>query len=381
MVETSQNELVTTHLILDEAAWDGIRDDWDELYAASPSASTPLDFTWLRSWWRSYGPAYGLGGLRIVTVWRATRLIGAAPLYMRRGTGGPLGVRRLGFIATGEAEFEETCPDYLNILYLPDEEAICVDSVWQAIGLMAWDHLEFIDLPEGTPLLRTQSVPHNAQRFSRGRCPVADLAGGFEAYLERLSSNSRQQARRLMREGERVGAQFEIIDMDQVAGAFDDLVRLHQERWSADGKPGVFGAPRFVEFQRNLVWQWLPVGRALLARLSLASEPLAVLYGFVTGQTFEFYQSGVRLETTGPLRSPGNLAHLLLMRALTDRGVTAYDFLRGSSSYKERLATRENQLIGVQIWRPTLRTAVYRSARLVWRVIGMGLRLVRRRTP
>jgi CelD/BcsL family acetyltransferase involved in cellulose biosynthesis len=299
---------------------------------------------------------------------------------VRRGRGGPLGVRHLRFISTGEAEIEETCPDYLNALYLPGEEAIFVDSLWHEVGLMSWDHLEFLDLPEDTPLLRTQSVPHNARRFLRGRCPIADLAGGFEAYLERLSSNSRQNARRLLREGERAGAQLEVIGIDQVVGAFDDLVRLHQERWTADGKPGVFATARFIEFHRNLVWQWLPVGRAVLARLSLASEPVAVLYGFVTGQTFDFYQSGVRLETTGPLRSPGNLAHLQLMRALTDRGVTAYDFLRGSSSYKERLATRENQLIGVQIWRPTLRTAVYHSVRIAGRIIRKGLRVVRRRT-
>jgi CelD/BcsL family acetyltransferase involved in cellulose biosynthesis len=112
--------------------------------------------------------------------------------------------------------------------------------------------------------------------------------------------------------------------------------------------------------------------------MSLAGNPVAVLYGFVTGQKFDFYQSGVRREINGPLRSPGNLAHLLLMRALTERGVTAYDFLRGSSSYKLRLATRENQLVGIRIWRPTLRAASYRLIQLVGRVVGKGPRAMKR---
>ena len=80
----------------------------------------------------------------------------------------------------------------------------------------------------------------------------------------------------------------------------------------------------------------------------LGDEPVAVLYGFVNGSRFDFYQSGVRRDVTGRLRSPGNLAHLRLMQTLAERGVTAYDFLHGISSYKERLATRENQLVGVQ---------------------------------
>jgi len=325
-----------------------------------------------------YGAAYGTGGLRVVTVWRGSRLIGAVPLYKGCQAGASLGGRHLRFISTGEAEHEETCPEYLNLLCLPGEEAACVDSVWAEVDRMAWDRLEFLDISEGSPLLRARTIPHAVRPFSRGCCPISDLGGGFEAYLGRLSSNVRQQARRLVREGERAGVLFELADAAQAAGAFDDLVRLHQDRWTLDGKPGVFAAPRFLKFHHNLVAEWLPRGRAVLARLSLAGDPLAVLYGFVTGQKFDFYQSGVRRETAGPLRSPGNLAHLLLMRALTERGVTSYDFLRGSSSYKQRLATRENQLVGVSIWRPTLRAASYRLLQLAGRIVGKRQRLLGR---
>jgi CelD/BcsL family acetyltransferase involved in cellulose biosynthesis len=104
---------------------------------------------------------------------------------------------------------------------------------------------------------------------------------------------------------------------------------------------------------------------------------VAVLYGFVTTQKFDFYQSGVQRDATGPLRSPGNLAHLLLMRALTKRGVTAYDFLRGSSPYKQRLSTRQNQLVGVRIWRPSLRAAGYRLIRFAGRVLSKRNQLMR----
>jgi CelD/BcsL family acetyltransferase involved in cellulose biosynthesis len=180
-----------------------------------------------------------------------------------------------------------------------------------------------------------------------------------------------------LREGE-AGAHFEVANVNQAAGAFDDLVKLHQERWNLDCQPGVFRAPRFTEFHRNLIQEWLPSGRAILARLSIAGAPVAVLYGFVNGLKFDLYQLGVRREPASLVHSPGILANLLLMRALTERGVTAYDFLRGSASYKLRLATRENQLVGVHVWRPTLRTAIHRSGQLAQRVFGKGQRLMRR---
>ena len=367
-----------TRVIQKEAEWDAIRDDWNNLYASNPYSSTFLDFDWLRGWWRVYGTVYGTEGLRVVTVWRGARLVAALPLYLGHGEGASLGGRHLQFISTGEAEYEETCPDYLNILCLSGEEPGCVDSIWTEVGRMAWERLEFLDLAEDSPLLMAQGLPQTLQPFSRGCCPISDLGGGFEAYLGRLSSNTRQQFRRLLREGERVDAQFELVGVEQAAGAFNDLVRLHQERWTSDGKPGVFAARRFTEFHRNLIVQWLPHGRAVLARLSLAGEAVAVLYGFVTGQKFDFYQSGVRRDAAGPLRSPGNLAHLLLMQALTKRGVTAYDFLRGSSTYKLRLATREKRLVGVRLWRPTPRAAIARLVRLAGRVVGQSEQLLRR---
>lgn len=375
--QMSASHDVTARVVCEEAEWDAIRPQWQALYAASPYASTPLDFDWLRLWWRIFGPTYGTGGLRIVTAWRGTRLVGALPLYEGRNGASLLGVRRLRLLSTGEAEYEETCPDYPNILCLRGEEDACLDAVWQCVAHLGWDHLELLDLPEDSPLLDNRALPRPARTFLRGRCPVADLTGGFEAYLARLSSNSRQQARRLLREGERAGATFEIVAADVAADAFDDLVRLHQARWTAEGKPGVFAATRFTAFHREIVRLWLPRGKAVLARVSLGDEPVAVLYGFMNGSRFDFYQSGVQRGVSGRLRSPGNLAHLLLMQTLAEKGVTAYDFLHGISSYKERLATRENQLVGVQIWRPTLRAATWRSGKLAARVTKRGLQLLR----
>lgn len=369
----TQGEPLTTRVIRDEAGWDAIRAQWDDLYAACPCASTPMDFCWLRGWWAAFGAEYGTGGLRIVTVWRGTDLIAVLPLYVRVASRRHLGVRCLRFISTGEAEHEETCPDYLGLLCLPTDEAACADAVWAEIGRLDWDELELLDLDARSPLVRAGTIPPGVRPVSRGICYIADLTGGFDAYVQRLGSHGRMKARRLLRDGEQADAKFEIVGADGIDGAFDDLVRLHQGRWAALGKPGAFAAPRFVAFHRRLIQEWLPSGRAVLARLSLRGEPVVALYGFVTRQKFDFYQLGMRREPGGPVRSPGNLALLHLMKALAERGVTTFDFLRGSASYKERLAGRETELIAIRTWRPTVRGVASRSVRLAREFVGRHL--------
>jgi CelD/BcsL family acetyltransferase involved in cellulose biosynthesis len=62
------------------------------------------------------------------------------------------------------------------------------------------------------------------------------------------------------------------------------------------------------------------------------------------------------------------------MRALSERGVLMYDFLRGDSFYKERLATDQNMLVKLQVWRPTVRATISRATQSASRTVDKVLR-------
>jgi len=374
-MQTSSHGL-ETRLIVSESDWNSIRADWEDLYARSACAVIPLSFDWLRTWWNVYGSEYGRLGLRILSWWRGSRLIGVLPLYQTRGR---YGVAQLRFISTGEAEFEETCPDYMNLMCLPGEESACADAAWLGIRQLKWDCLELMDLPSDAFLARSPQLPAGAKIVPRGRCPIADLTGGFEAYLGRLSANTRGQARRLIREGERAGVRFALATAESAPAVFDEMAMLHQSRWTARGKVGAFGAPRFLEFHRSLIATWINDGTAVLAQLSRGSNTLAVLYGFVRGPIFSFYQAGVRVEDAMPLHSPGNLAHLLLIQYLAGRGVITYDFLRGSAAYKERLARGANELITLRCWRESSGARARRALVVLGKIANRGRRALQRK--
>jgi CelD/BcsL family acetyltransferase involved in cellulose biosynthesis len=360
-------EPLTARMIEDAAEWDAIRADWDCLYLASPTATPALDFVWLRCWWQIYGPVYGAGGLRIVTLWRGRQLVGALPLYLDTAHV----ARCLRFISTGEAEYEETCPDYLNLLHLPGEEGACARAAWAAVDAMQWDKLEFLDLPDDSPLLRWREAFAASARLKiapRGACPMADIGQGFEAYLAQLSSKSRKRARQEIRKVERSGAVLEFASEADAGRYFDDLILVHQHRWTADGWPGCFSAPRFTEFHRCLVREWVGSGRAVLARLSYQGTPCVVLYGFVTGGKFDLYQQGVQLVEKAAIHSPGAAANLLLMAHLAGRGVTCYDFLRGASAFKESLTTTQRLLSSLECRRRSVRVLLDQVLRLLARL-------------
>jgi len=173
---------------------------------------------------------------------------------------------------------------------------------------------------------------------------------------------------------------FEVCGPGEVDAYFAQLVDLHQQRWTASGKPGCFASERFTRFHHSLAHTLVPAGQAILARLRHGAGPLAVLYGFTTGTKFDFYQCGVLPERHGKVKSPGTVVHLLLMEWLAGRGFTTYDFLRGSADYKKRLATASRQLVTVQVTRPTLRTAAGRTAELLGRAVRRSARMITRQT-
>lgn len=366
IIATGTNTAV--HIIETVHQWDAIETEWNDLFNGSPTASPPLHFDWLREWWRSYGPRYG-GALRILLVRRFDRLIGILPLYEPIAHGKLINIRSLQFLSTGEAEHEETAAEYLDLLHVPGEGQNCVEAISLALahpGFPTWHKIELHDMSADSPLagLQGRSIANSHfQVQSNGDCHIADLTQGFESYMGQLSPKTRKHARRLLRAAESSTVQFEVASSEEDTNRFfDALIMLHQHRWTARGRPGCFAAGRFTEFHRTLARLWAPDRKALLAKLELSGQPLAVIYGFVTRDRFHFYQSGISVEGSGAIKSPGMAALLLLMQYLDRHGIGYFDFLKGSSFYKQRLSTQHQSLASITAVRPGFETAVYNAA-------------------
>jgi CelD/BcsL family acetyltransferase involved in cellulose biosynthesis len=356
--------LCTVDVIRDLPGLDALQTDWEDLYAKSPTAAPPLRWEWVRTWWQVYGDHYGDRGrgLRILAVRRASQLVGILPLYLGWKGNGLLAPRRLGFISTGAAEFEETCTEYLNLLHVPGEESPCLEALAPLLSepcRLGWDELQLTELPAGSPLLAL--VRGFNGRFLRtqtaevGICHLFSMADGFDGYLKRLSSENRRQARKMLRDVDSEGMEFEVAaDAPTLKLFFDQMIELHRRRWTAVGKPGSF-APRHAEFHRKTAELLLGRGETVIARLSHSGRPLAVVFGYRVRDSLHCYQQGVA-PGVGRVRSPGTAAWLLLMRHQAERGVNLFDHLRNMTPFKERFATDQATLDGFRVVRLGIRT-------------------------
>lgn len=363
----------TVKVVKDFAEWLTFESAWKALWNASPTASPPLRFEWLSTWWRVYGPKYGAGehSLRILLVNRGNEIIGALPLYVGHPAPIPFAPRPLRFISTGESRDEETCAAYLDLLHKPGEEKACVTAIERALTSRQhadWERLELAYMPGTSSMAGLLSNGAHEREWGPERqapCCIADLSGGLEAYFGRLSSNSRAQARRLLRAVDTAKLTFEVATEATVDEFYDQLVELHQARWAQVGQPGCFASPRFSEFHRLLAHQLMPTEDAVLARLTSDGRPLAVIQGYRAGSKFDYYLAGTALDSEhSPIKSPGIAAHLRLKSYLFDRGVTHYDYLLGYARNKAQYTTDEHPISRLVVERKGLKRLAHQLSHI-----------------
>jgi CelD/BcsL family acetyltransferase involved in cellulose biosynthesis len=145
----------------------------------------------------------------------------------------------------------------------------------------------------------------------------------------------------------------------------EDFLRLHRLRWAEEG--GSYGIPPgpAEEFHRRVAPLLAERGWLRLYRLHVQGKAIAAVYGIEVRRRFFFYQSGWDPEWSA--RSPGAV---LVGRTVEDayaRGLTDYDFLRGTEPYKLDWAGDRRETCTLRLRAPSLRATAAVAADEAWR--------------
>ncbi len=372
----------TVEIVKEPVRLAAMRQEWNALFDASPTASAPLRFEWISEWWRIFGSSYGQGGkgLRIIAIRRGTALIGVLPLYEAVTIRGMFKQRTLRFISTGMQDFEETCAEYLDLLHAPDEAATCMKLISETLlksSELRWHVLELSDMSAKSPLVElAQSLSGSRLKVELedgGICYLADLAGGMDHYISSLSTKTAKKVRKTLRELQGEGVLFEVAQTPEQADEFfDQLVDLHHKRWQAEGKTGSF-APRHAEFHKSLAKHLVPQGGVGLFRLTHNGQPLALNYGHRVKTKFDGYQMGT-VRQSDAVRSPGVGLYLALTSHLSDQGVLLCDHLKGFTPMKGEYTAVQHPLSRLVVTRPSLSYKAFRAADFFVRAMKKGLK-------
>jgi len=307
-----------------------IREPWRRLWHAT-AAATPFAHP---AWLTSASDVFPADGLLAVASWRGATLDALAVLGVSAG--------ELHLIGRGVS-------DYLDALVLPGARRSFGVELTRALeGASCWDRAVLTDLPAASIVLSSgaprgcsdEAAPHAV-------CPVLDLADPGAVPARRRRELAYEERRALRR-----GAALRVVtEAGDAQRAFDELVRLHEARWSARGQPGVLADEAVQRFHRAAIARGLADdGVARLVRLDVRDRCVGVLYALAAHRRAHYYISGFDPD----VRDLG-AGVLLIGRAIEDaraHGAAELDFLRGAEPYKYTWGARD---------RPTYRRSLVRA--------------------
>ena len=119
------------------------------------------------------------------------------------------------------------------------------------------------------------------------------------------------------------------------------------------------------DFHREVAPLLAARGWLRMYRLFVGRDAIAAVYGVEVGRRFFYYQSGY--DPAWSARSPGVV---LVGRTVEDayaRGLTDYDFLRGTEAYKMDWAWDRHETCSVRLHAPSLRAGTAAAAEEAFR--------------
>lgn len=337
-------------IIHDERTFWSLRSEWNSLLEGSCANTVFLTWEWIATWWEVYGG----GGLLYVMAARDDqgRLVGLAPFHLAPSSiPGLLSRDTLRFIGDGG----DVTPEYLDIIAATGHEQevaavfanqMCNDPVVRIIDLR--------------PVAERGTVRECVRRMlaeNSGRmrctqdsvCPVMPLPESTEAFLKSRSQNYRKKMREYERRCSReLHAVFrQSKTNDEVRRDMDSLASLHQRRWNGDSR--AFRSADYIEFHHKLSRRLLERGWLRLFTIESSSTPVAVLYCFMYGRRYYYYQAGRDPDFTKH-RVGLVIMHKAILEAI-EEGATMFDFLRGTEEYKYRWASADVSNLRLVYWK------------------------------
>lgn len=237
--------------------------------------------------------------------------------------------------------------DYTGFLCLPDFEDQAIPAFAEHLTTMPWAFLKLEYMrasnrrkelflgafPKKTFRIQPVERVNEIDNVNNLVCPYVDLPDTFEAYLsERLSANSRQKLRRLLRKvDEDEVYRITHADADTIDRDIETLLELWQAQW---GERKGARLEKMVSNNRIVLQGGFEMGHLFMPMLWKGEQPVAALGSFLDHEkkTVLFMIAG-RDQAFNDIPS-GLVLHAHSIRHVIERGFQTYDFLRGNERYK-----------------------------------------------
>ena len=332
---------MTIEFLRDEDAWSRMESEWNALLSRSAANYPFLRYEYQRAWWQHLGGGEWPSAELRLALWRENgALRGIAPLFRSAREG----EMRWYFIGSVEIS------DYLDLIVDGNHHSAFCAALLDALGSLPDSEFHTLDLFNLRAASTTAAVLEaDAKRrewkvdcASLQICPVLALPRSWEEYLAELDKKDRHEIRRKLRRGMDAEDPLEL----HLAGAdaMDEFFRL----MTADRNKAAFLTPAMRDQFRAIARSMDAAGLLQLAFLQTQGRNVAAYLNFDYGNRIWVYNSG--MDPQYAATSPGWILLALLVQRAIEQGREAFDFMRGSESYKFQWGG-----VGEQIHRLTIR--------------------------
>ena len=316
-----------------------LREEWEALARATPSASPFQDFGWAAAWVRAFVEETDTPAPQpyVIRVHAGGRPLLLWPLQIDRHAG----MRRLTWLSMPALQ-------HGGVLTADMPEDLlwaALEAAWDVIRRTPVDYADLRLLPEASPLVRFLS--ERCHSGCDNHSFLVDLSGhaDWRSYELSLSRSARRSRKKRLNRMARAGKlRFAVHDDGEAFTRLATVAVAWKREWlHAHGISGAL--PERRAFRRLLH----TLGRTetderrgsrwTVAELSLDGQPVAVDIGAIRGGRFHSFLSAY--DAGHADLSPGKVALWLMLRWCKENGIDIYDMLANAAPYKEDWATRK----------------------------------------
>ncbi|MDH5788713.1 MAG: GNAT family N-acetyltransferase, partial [Candidatus Bathyarchaeota archaeon] len=251
-------------------------------------------------------------------------------------------VHKMFGLRMGKIEFVGAPASDYNDFLLTDRKEECIKAFVEHLSKYPekWDCIQLTDIRQISEyiklLSKTSRDVHVAGTSLLYDCPYIPLPKSFDTYFSSLTSNFRYNLRRGLRQlQKKYAVEFkEYSNLESFREGIIMLFKLHQNRWEAKNKPGIFSDNKAREFHLDIAKSFSERGWLGLSSLLVDGKAVASLYGFKYGSRFYAYIAG--MYSAFYRYGVSNLLLLHNIEKNIEEGLTEVDFLRGGEPYKYR---------------------------------------------
>jgi CelD/BcsL family acetyltransferase involved in cellulose biosynthesis len=331
------------------SALEAIAGDWKCLVGDSFSTAFSQP-----AWYLAWLDTFPAKNIAVVTAREGDRLVGVLPLSRTRTDARGMYFTQVAPIARGDyqppliaAEFAETA--------LPPMVDAAIRHFGRR-GVFWWPNIPVTDI--SIELLRNYFRSRGMPWVeSRETAPRLNVEGRSFATVEKdLPSNHRTDVRRRRKRLAEKGhvSLWQPSTLDEANSVLTELFRVHDEKWLAEGFPGMFQDARVQSHFRAILRSLWGQGMHL-STVRCGDTDVSYSFGFIAGGWFQWFRPAYRSEFFG--YSPGKIHVALLVEEACRLQMKGIDFLLGEEGYKNLWSNGSMEVIsfhaGFHEWAPS----------------------------